>query len=159
MASKAGGMEIEKVAEETPELILKEIIEPGLGLTAFQARKLAFGLGLPSDLVNPACGFMMKLYQAFESTDASLAEINPFLLTEDAEFKPLDVPVVLVPGNHDNPAPAVKGRAQDVDGRIIEVNGLRLAGIGGQERARPAQGRLHSWPYRSRSGYSRGRPS
>ena len=90
MASKAGGMEIEKVAEETPELILKEIIEPGLGLTAFQARKLAFGLGLPSELVNPACSFMMKLYRAFESTDASLAEINPFLLTEDGKFYALD---------------------------------------------------------------------
>ena len=90
MASKAGGMEIEKVAEETPELILKEVIEPGLGLTAFQARKLAFGLGLPSELVNPACGFMMKLYKAFESTDASLAEINPFLLTEDGKFYALD---------------------------------------------------------------------
>jgi len=90
MASRAGGMEIEKVAEETPELILKETIEPGLGLTAFQARKLAFGLGLPSDLVNPACSFMMKLYRAFESTDASLAEINPFLLTEDGKFCALD---------------------------------------------------------------------
>ena len=90
MASRAGGMEIEKVAEETPELILKETIEPGLGLTAFQARKLAFGLGLPSDLVNPACSFMMKLYRAFESTDASLAEINPFLLTEDGKFYALD---------------------------------------------------------------------
>src|SRR5262245_27145478 len=90
MASRAGGMEIEKVAEETPELILKEVIEPGLGLTSFQARKLAFGLGLPSELVNPACSFMMKLYRAFESTDASLAEINPFLLTEDGKFYALD---------------------------------------------------------------------
>jgi succinyl-CoA synthetase beta subunit len=90
MASSAGGMEIEKVAEETPDLILKEQVEPGIGLTAFQARKLAFGLELAPTLVNQACGFMMKLYQAFETTDASLAEINPFLLTEDGTFYALD---------------------------------------------------------------------
>jgi succinyl-CoA synthetase beta subunit len=90
MASRAGGMEIEKVAEETPDLILKEHIEPGIGLTGFQARKLAFGLELPAALVNLACGFMMKLYEAFQSADASLAEINPFLLTEDGKFYALD---------------------------------------------------------------------
>jgi len=90
MASTAGGMEIEKVAEETPELILKEYVEPGLGLTSFQARKLAFGLELPSNLVNPACTFMLALYKAFESCDASLAEINPFLLTEEGKFFALD---------------------------------------------------------------------
>jgi succinyl-CoA synthetase beta subunit len=90
MASKAGGMEIEKVAAETPELILKEYIEPGVGLAAFQARKLAFGLELPSALIGQACGFMVRLYQAFEASDASLAEINPFLLTKDAKFYALD---------------------------------------------------------------------
>jgi succinyl-CoA synthetase beta subunit len=90
MASRAGGMEIEKVAEETPELILKEHVEPGLGLTPFQARKLAFGMGLPAPLVNRAVEFMMALFRAFEGTDASLAEINPFLLTEDGLFYALD---------------------------------------------------------------------
>ncbi|MEW5978028.1 MAG: ADP-forming succinate--CoA ligase subunit beta [Acidobacteriota bacterium] len=90
MASKAGGMDIEKVAEDTPELILKEYIQPGLGLTAYQARKLAFGLELPAELINQACGFMTALYRAFEATDASLAEINPFLLTEDGTFYALD---------------------------------------------------------------------
>jgi succinyl-CoA synthetase beta subunit len=90
MASRAGGMEIEKVAEETPHLILKEHIEPGHKLSAFQARKLAFGLGLPSNLINQACGFMMSLYDAFQTTDSSLAEINPFLLTEDQQFYALD---------------------------------------------------------------------
>jgi succinyl-CoA synthetase beta subunit len=90
MASQAGGMEIEKVAESTPDLILKEHIEPSHGLSPFQARKLAFGLGLPSNLVNQACGFMMSLYGAFQTTDASLAEINPFLLTEDNQFYALD---------------------------------------------------------------------
>ncbi len=93
MASRAGGMEIEKVAEETPDLILKESIEPGIGLTAFQARKLAFGLGIAPELVNAACGFMVKLYQAFEGMDASLAEINPFLLTEDGKFYALDAKI------------------------------------------------------------------
>jgi succinyl-CoA synthetase beta subunit len=90
MASQAGGMEIEKVAESTPHLILKEHVEPSHGLSPFQARKLAFGLGLPSNLVNQACGFMMSLYEAFQITDASLAEINPFLLTEDSQFYALD---------------------------------------------------------------------
>jgi succinyl-CoA synthetase beta subunit len=90
MASRAGGMEIEKVAEETPHLILKEHIEPGHKLSPFQARKLAFGLGIPSNLVNQACGFMMSLYDAFQTTDASLAEINPFLLTEEGQFYALD---------------------------------------------------------------------
>jgi len=90
MASRAGGMEIEKVAEETPHLILKEHIEPGHKLSPFQARKLAFGLGIPSNLVNQACGFMMSLYDAFQTTDASLAEINPFLLTEEGHFYALD---------------------------------------------------------------------
>ncbi len=90
MASQAGGMEIEKVAAETPELIIREHVEPGLGLTPFQARKLAFGIGLSAPLANRAVEFMMALYRAFESTDASLAEINPFLLTEDGQFYALD---------------------------------------------------------------------
>ncbi len=90
MASSAGGMDIEKVAAETPQLILKEHIEPGVGLTAFQARKLAFGLGLQPALVNQACDFMAALYKAFEATDASLAEINPFLQTENDTLYALD---------------------------------------------------------------------
>jgi succinyl-CoA synthetase beta subunit len=90
MASKAGGMEIESVAAETPELILKEHIEPVLGLTPFQSRKLAFGLELPASQVNQASNFMLALYKAFEATDASLAEVNPFLLTEDETFYALD---------------------------------------------------------------------
>jgi len=90
MASKSGGMEIETVAAETPELILKEHVEPGIGLTPFQSRKLAFGLELSSSQVNQASNFMLALYKAFEATDASLAEINPFLLTEDGTFYALD---------------------------------------------------------------------
>ncbi|OFV92239.1 MAG: succinate--CoA ligase subunit beta [Acidobacteria bacterium RIFCSPLOWO2_02_FULL_61_28] len=90
MASAAGGVEIEKVAAETPELILREAIRPGFGLQAFQARKLAFGLGLPAESVPRATEFMTALSRAFESTDASLAEINPFVLTKDGRLLALD---------------------------------------------------------------------
>ena len=90
MVSSAGGMEIEKVAEETPELILRETIRPGLGLQPFQARKLGFGLGLPADSIAQAASFMISLYRAFEATDASLAEINPFVLTKDGRLLALD---------------------------------------------------------------------
>ena len=90
MASASGGMDIEEVAAKNPELILKEHVEPGLGLQAFQARRLAFGLGLASELVNDAVQFMVALYRAFEDTDASLAEINPFLVTGDNKVYALD---------------------------------------------------------------------
>jgi succinyl-CoA synthetase beta subunit len=90
MASAAGGVEIEKVAEETPELILREAIRPGFGLQPFQARKLAFGLGLPAESVGQATDFMRALYKAFEATDASLVEINPFVLTTDGRLLALD---------------------------------------------------------------------
>jgi succinyl-CoA synthetase beta subunit len=91
MASAAGGMDIEEVAAHEPEKILKEPIDPGVGLTAFQARKLAFGIGLPKEMVNKAVKFMTSLYRAYIDLDASLAEINPFLLTEDGELYALDV--------------------------------------------------------------------
>ncbi|MGB7210872.1 MAG: ATP-grasp domain-containing protein, partial [Pyrinomonadaceae bacterium] len=93
MASSAGGMDIEKVAEETPELILKETIDPSVGLRGFQARKLAFGLSIPNDLINQAASFMLKLYDAYEKMDASLVEINPFLLTKDNRLIALDAKV------------------------------------------------------------------
>jgi succinyl-CoA synthetase beta subunit len=93
MASSAGGMDIEKVAEETPELILKESIDPSVGLRPFQARKLAFGLGIPNDLINQAAKFMLSLYDAYEKMDASLVEINPFLLTKDNRLIALDAKV------------------------------------------------------------------
>ncbi|MFN8008654.1 MAG: ADP-forming succinate--CoA ligase subunit beta, partial [Terriglobia bacterium] len=95
MGSKAGGMEIEKVAEETPELILKEYLEPGIGLSPFQARKLGFGLEIPGSLIGAASNFMLGMYRAFEACDASLIEINPFLLTEDNQFYALDAKVTL----------------------------------------------------------------
>jgi len=90
MASAAGGMEIEEVAAREPEKILKETIDPGVGLQAFQARKLAFAIGLPKETINKAVKFMTALYRAYVDLDASLAEINPFLLTEDGELYALD---------------------------------------------------------------------
>ncbi|MFY9608714.1 MAG: ADP-forming succinate--CoA ligase subunit beta [Blastocatellia bacterium] len=90
MASSAGGMEIEEVAANEPEKILKEEIDPAVGLQAFQARKLAFGIGLPKEAVNKAVKFMTALYRAYVDLDCSLAEINPFLLTESGELYALD---------------------------------------------------------------------
>jgi succinyl-CoA synthetase beta subunit len=90
MASSAGGMDIEKVAEETPDLIMKETIDPSVGLRGFQARKLAFGLGIPAELIRQASKFMLSLYEAYDKSDASLVEINPFLLTKDGRLIALD---------------------------------------------------------------------
>ena len=90
MASSAGGMDIEEVAAHEPEKILKESIDPAVGLQPFQARKLAFGIGLPNEVVGKAARFMIALYRAFVDLDASLAEINPFLLTDDGELYALD---------------------------------------------------------------------
>ncbi|HUY13462.1 MAG TPA: ADP-forming succinate--CoA ligase subunit beta [Terriglobia bacterium] len=90
MASSEGGVEIEVVAAEHPEKILKETVDPGADLQPFQARKIAFGLGLDAALVNEAVKFFTALYRAFESTDASLAEINPFVVTKDGRLLALD---------------------------------------------------------------------
>ena len=93
MASSAGGMDIEEVAAHTPEKILKETIDPAVGFRSYQARKLAFGLGLDAALVNQAAKFMQALYHAYEQLDASLLEINPFLLTKDKRLIALDAKV------------------------------------------------------------------
>ena len=93
MASAAGGMDIEEVASKTPEKIFRETIDPSVGFRSFQARKLAFALGLPNELVNQAAKFMQSLYTAFEAMDASLLEINPFLLTKDNRLIALDAKV------------------------------------------------------------------
>ncbi|HEV2491797.1 MAG TPA: ADP-forming succinate--CoA ligase subunit beta [Terriglobia bacterium] len=90
MASTEGGVEIEVVAAEHPEKILKESIDPAVGFQAFEARKLAFGLGLEGGQVNDAVKFFTSLYRAFEATDASLAEINPFVVTRDGRLLALD---------------------------------------------------------------------
>ena len=93
MASAAGGMDIEEVAAKTPELIMKETIDPAIGFRSYQARKLAFGLGLPAELIGQAVKFMQALYHAYEQMDASLMEINPFLLTKDGRLIALDAKV------------------------------------------------------------------
>src|ERR1700730_9032643 len=93
MASAAGGMDIEEVAAKTPELILKETIDPGIGLAPFQARKLAFGIGVPAASVNTAAAAMSALAKAYVSMDASLAEINPFILTKDGKVYALDAKI------------------------------------------------------------------
>ncbi|HKW67885.1 MAG TPA: ADP-forming succinate--CoA ligase subunit beta [Terriglobales bacterium] len=93
MASAAGGMEIEQVAAENPEAIIKEYIDPGTGLLGYQARKLAFGLGLAPQQIGQASQFMNGLYRAFEETDASLMEINPFITTKDGRLFALDAKI------------------------------------------------------------------
>ena len=98
-----GGMDIEQVAAKTPEKILKETIDPAVGFRSFQARKLAFALGLPAPLINQAVKFMQSLYGAYEQMDASHPEINPFLLTKDGHLIALDAKV-----NFDDNAPGTK---------------------------------------------------
>lgn len=90
MASEEGGTEIEEVAAATPEKIFKEVIDPVTGLTAFQARKLAFAINIPKELVNKAVQFMTGLYQAFVDKDCSIAEINPLVVTGDGNVMALD---------------------------------------------------------------------
>ena len=93
MASSEGGMEIEEVAAHSPEKILKEAIEPGFGLLPFQARKLAFGIGIPAGSVNATASCMMALAKAYDAMDASLAEINPLILTKDGKIVALDAKI------------------------------------------------------------------
>jgi succinyl-CoA synthetase beta subunit len=90
MASAAGGMDIEQVSAERPEAILKQYIDPGMGLEPFQARKIAFTLGLKPLQINPAVQFLTGLYRAFLETDASLVEINPFISCTDGQLFALD---------------------------------------------------------------------
>jgi succinyl-CoA synthetase beta subunit len=90
MASTEGGMDIEKVAKETPHLIFKEHIDPAIGFQPYNAKRLAFALGLTGELTSQATKIFAALYRAFESTDASLVEINPFLQTEEGKLIALD---------------------------------------------------------------------
>jgi succinyl-CoA synthetase beta subunit len=95
MASSAGGMEIEQVAAATPHLILRETMEPGFALQPFQARTLAFGMGVPAASVRGAADAMIALAKAYDDIDASLAEINPFILTKDGKVYALDAKINL----------------------------------------------------------------
>ncbi|HTS12422.1 MAG TPA: ADP-forming succinate--CoA ligase subunit beta [Candidatus Limnocylindrales bacterium] len=93
MASAAGGMEIEEVAKTNPEAILRETIRPTTGMQPYHARKIAFGLGLPAELMGAAAPFFQSLYRAFVETDASLLEINPCVVTGDGRLVALDAKV------------------------------------------------------------------
>ena len=90
VASTEGGMDIEKVAEETPEKIAKIVIDPAVGMQAFQSRQLAFTLDLPNEAVGVASRAVMKCYRAFRDTDANLLEINPLVLTSDNRILAID---------------------------------------------------------------------
>ncbi|MFB4211111.1 ADP-forming succinate--CoA ligase subunit beta [Shouchella sp. JSM 1781072] len=90
MASEEGGTEIEEVAEATPEKIFKEVIDPAVGLQGFQARRVAFNINIPKELVGQAVKFMMGLYKVFVDKDASIAEINPLVTTGDGKVMALD---------------------------------------------------------------------
>jgi succinyl-CoA synthetase beta subunit len=90
MASEEGGTEIEEVAEHSPEKIFKEVIDPAIGMQAFQARKLAYAINIPGELVNKAVKFMLALYTAFVEKDCSIAEINPLVVTGDGNVMALD---------------------------------------------------------------------
>ena len=95
MASTEGGMDIETVAEETPEKIVKEWIDPRVGLQGFQARKVAFALGLEGQAFKQMVKFIYSLYKAFDGSDASLFEINPVLKTSDDKILAVDAKVNL----------------------------------------------------------------
>ena len=90
ICSSEGGVEIEEVAAKAPEKILKETVDPVVGLAAFQCRRLAFALNIPSQLIGKTVAVMQGLYRAFEETDASLAEINPLIITQDGQIMALD---------------------------------------------------------------------
>lgn len=90
MASEEGGTEIEEVAAKTPEKIIKEIVDPAIGLQTFQARRLAYAINIPNELVNKAAKLMMSLYQAFVDKDCSIAEINPLVVTGEGDVMALD---------------------------------------------------------------------
>tara|TARA_S200000501_G_scaffold205228_1_gene192957 strand:- start:561 stop:1727 length:1167 start_codon:yes stop_codon:yes gene_type:complete len=90
MVSLEGGVDIEKVAAETPEKIVKTWIDPMLGMNSYQARKLAFGLNLKNSVFKEACSIFIKMYECYKSTDASLLEINPLILTKDDKVIALD---------------------------------------------------------------------
>jgi succinyl-CoA synthetase beta subunit len=93
MASAAGGMDIEEVAATTPEKIVRVHVDPGVGIVPFEARQLAFGIGLDASLVNKFVKLVSSLYQAFLATDASMVEINPLIVTGDGELLALDAKV------------------------------------------------------------------
>ncbi|MFN8652930.1 MAG: malate--CoA ligase subunit beta [Gemmatimonadales bacterium] len=90
VAHPHGGMEIEEIAQREPETILRQVVEPAVGMQSFQAREVAFGLGLPGPLVNRAVTILMGCYRAFRDLDATMVEINPLVVTKDSQLLALD---------------------------------------------------------------------
>jgi succinyl-CoA synthetase beta subunit len=95
MASAEGGVEIEEVARTAPEKIIRQVADPFLGLLPYQARNIAYGLGLDSDLVRPFVDIALGIYRALRDTDASLVEVNPLAVTPERTWKALDAKIVL----------------------------------------------------------------
>ena len=93
IASKAGGMEIEEIALEHPDLILREVVQPTVGFRSYQGRRLAHAMELPSTLANPVADQIMRLYKAFVDKDCSLAEINPLVITKSGQVMVLDAKI------------------------------------------------------------------
>lgn len=93
MGSEEGGMDIEEVAEKTPEKIFKEVIDPAVGLLPFQARRLAFNINIPTELVNKAAKLFLQLYDVFVDKDCSIVEINPLVTTGDGDVMALDAKI------------------------------------------------------------------
>ncbi|MBK8725414.1 MAG: ADP-forming succinate--CoA ligase subunit beta [Holophagaceae bacterium] len=93
MASTEGGVEIEEVAEKTPEKILKVTVDPALGLTGFQARQIAFGLGLQGDSFKKGVTFLLNLYRLFTEKDCSMVEVNPLVITKQGDVIALDAKI------------------------------------------------------------------
>jgi len=95
IASRAGGMDIEEISAEHPELILKEAADPVIGFQAFQGRRLVAGMGLPASVAGPLSQQMIRLYEAFVDNDCSLVEINPMVITKDEHVVALDAKLIL----------------------------------------------------------------
>jgi succinyl-CoA synthetase beta subunit len=126
MASQAGGMEIEEVAAKDPGAIYKESIDPAVGFGAWQARKLAFALGLKPTQINAAVAFFQALYKAVIDTDASLVEINPFITTKDDKLFALDAKITF----DDNALfrhPAIKALRDTAEEDPLEVEASKYA--------------------------------
>jgi succinyl-CoA synthetase beta subunit len=126
MASPDGGVEIEKVAEETPERMFKEFVHPGAGLAPFQTRKLAFALGLEGQQIQQAVRLMKAVYDTFIDTDASLIEINPLIVTESGDLLALDAKM-----NFDDNAlyrhPVIKELRDTAEEAPLEVEASRFS--------------------------------
>ena len=132
MASKAGGMEIEEVAAKDPKAIFKETIDPAIGFGAWQARKLAFAVGLKPAQITAAVAFFQSLYKAFIETDASLVEINPFITTKDDKLFALDAKITFDDNAEEDPLEVEASKYAlnyiKLDGSIAcMVNGAGLA--------------------------------